>query len=245
MTPASETSRRSPRRVALVDDTSPLERRCGWCRAELSPTARADAKTCSQRCRQAAHRFQRGRSLRVATAAPLRLAYADPPYPGKSRLYREHPDYAGEVDHQALVARLVAEFPDGWALSTSAAALRDVLPSCPPGARVAAWFRGERPGRSWAPLSAWEPVIYMGGRALLSDVDERRVDALLHVARPRMTDPGRVVGAKPAAFCWWLFDLLGALPGDELVDLFPGSGGVARAWALYNAPVPDHPSSRR
>jgi hypothetical protein len=43
-----------------------------------------------------------------------------------------------------------------------------------------------------------------------------------------------VHGAKPAAFCWWLFDLLGALPGDDLVDLFPGSGGVARAWGLYN-----------
>ena len=34
------------------------------------------------------------------------------------------------------------------------------------------------------------------------------------------------MGAKPAAFCWWVFDLLGALPGDELVDLFPGSGGI-------------------
>ena len=41
------------------------------------------------------------------------------------------------------------------------------------------------------------------------------------------------MGAKPAAFCWWLFDLLGALPGDELVDLFPGSGGIGRAWRLY------------
>ena len=45
----------------------------------------------------------------------------------------------------------------------------------------------------------------------------------------------RVVGAKPAAFCWWLFDLLGALPGDELVDLFPGSGGIGRAWRLYSS----------
>ena len=53
------------------------------------------------------------------------------------------------------------------------------------------------------------------------------------VARIRTTDPRRVVGAKPAAFCWWLFDLLGALPGDELVDLFPGSGGIGRAWRLY------------
>jgi hypothetical protein len=39
--------------------------------------------------------------------------------------------------------------------------------------------------------------------------------------------------SRPVAFCWWLFDLLGALPGDELVDLFPGSGGIGRAWRLY------------
>lgn len=55
-----------------------------------------------------------------------RLAYADPPYPGKARLYyREHPDYGGEVDHVELLSRLATY--DGWALSTSAAALPSVL----------------------------------------------------------------------------------------------------------------------
>lgn len=49
----------------------------------------------------------------------------------------------------------------------------------------------------------------------------------------RRTDPARVVGAKPAIFARWVFDLLGALPGDEFVDVFPGSGGIARAWDLY------------
>jgi hypothetical protein len=172
-------------------------------------------------------------ALRVASGRPLRLAYADPPYPGLAGLYRDHPDFAGEVDHHELVERLVDEYPDGWALSTSAAALHDVLASCPTSARVAAWFRGERPTPSYRPLSAWEPVIVNGGRAYLSSIDARRLDALVHVSRARTTDAARVIGAKPAAFCWWLFDLLGALPGDELVDLFPGSGGVARAWQAY------------
>ena len=72
-------------------------------------------------------------------------------------------------------------------------------------------------------------------RAGLSPLEARRLDALVHVARIRTTDPRRVVGAKPAGFCWWLFDLLGALPGDELVDLFPGSGGIGRAWRLYSS----------
>jgi len=42
-----------------------------------------------------------------------------------------------------------------------------------------------------------------------------------------------VVGAKPAAVCRWIFTLLGAAPGDMLDDLFPGSGAVGRAWAVF------------
>jgi hypothetical protein len=43
---------------------------------------------------------------------PIRFAYADPPYIGQSkRLYGDHPDYAGEVDHAELIDRLMAEFP--------------------------------------------------------------------------------------------------------------------------------------
>lgn len=208
---------------------------------------------------------------------PRRLAYADPPYPGKAWLYKDHPDYAGEVDHAALVASLTADF-DAWALSTSAAALRDVLAVCPEGVRVAAWHRGERPNAGAEfPLNAWEPVIYFGaiairrastrdaslelqtlrdpgaewldastpgqadGSRVVEDLGDascdagatRRVDSLVLHARPRRTDPGRVVGAKPAAFCGWIFQLLGAQLGDEFVDVFPGSGGVARAWDVF------------
>jgi hypothetical protein len=62
------------------------------------------------------------------------MAYADPPYPGKAWMYRGEPTYAGEVDHAALIASLKAF--DGWALSTSARALRHVLP----------WHRHRGPG---------------------------------------------------------------------------------------------------
>lgn len=37
----------------------------------------------------------------------MRFAYADPPYPGMAHLYKGHLDYAGEVDHKALIERLV------------------------------------------------------------------------------------------------------------------------------------------
>jgi hypothetical protein len=203
--------------------------------------------TCSKRCRQARHRFTRtvgtapatttrgeGRGEGVASGRALRLAYADPPYPGKAWLYRNHPDYGGEVDHASLIRRLSTY--DGWALSTSAAALPAVLALCPRGVRVAAWHKGERPTFSRWPLNAWEPVIYHGGRpSEASDVTgaTRRVDSLVHGVSPLRTLPSRVIGTKPAAFCRWIFDLLGARPGDTLDDLFPGSGAVTRAWIAY------------
>lgn len=178
----------------------------------------------------------------------MRFAYADPPYPKLARRYYAGVDrHAAEVDHAHLVARLEHDYPDGWALSTSAAALPAVLALCPPGVDVAAWVRGERATTHLRPLSAWEPVIVRGGRDLLTGPgpDVRRVDALVYGARPRTTDPRRVIGAKPAAFAWWLFDLLGALPGDDLDDLFPGSGGIARAWSLYSTGRASTPTTRR
>lgn len=211
--------------------------RCDWCDGPMPPDARRDAVTCSQRCRQARWRFRRGAGAPTSPGLgpePIRVGYADPPYPGKAGYYRDHPDYGGEVDHEELLTGLGMYFPDGWALSTSAEALPVVLSLADVlglgQVRVAAWFRGERPTSSYRPLSAWEPVVYAGGRDKLLEPDERRTDALVHVSRPRLTDPNRVVGAKPAEFCYWLFALLGLEPGDELIDLFPGSGGVARAW---------------
>jgi hypothetical protein len=220
-----------------LDATAP--RLCAWCRGEIPAQARRDSICCSKRCRQARHRFTTAVGRGVAADVPLRLAYADPPYPGLSGYYRDHPDYAGEVGHADLIERL-GEY-DGWALSTSAAALPAVLALCPPGVAVAAWHKGERPrSKSLRPLAGWEPVIYSGGRAIMDEVapgEPRRVDSLVYPAKPRLTDPGRVIGAKPAVFCRWVFDLLGARVGDDFTDLFPGSGGVARAWATYTEEV--------
>ena len=172
-----------------------------------------------------------------------RLAYADPPYPGKSHYYRGHPDYAGEVDHAALLSRLATY--DGWALSTSARALPDVLALAVAQGltvRVAAWIRGARPHKTARhALNGWEPVVYVPvarARDVVHDASRstgaaRRVDVLQHGVAPMLTLPGRVIGTKPAAFCRWIFDLVGATPDDQLDDLYPGSGMVGRAWAAY------------
>lgn len=219
---------------AACDGSGGGVRACAWCEGPIPDRARRDAVCCSVRCRQARHRFLRAVGHAEAVSGSLSLAYADPPYPGNARLYRDHPDYGGEVDHAALIRRLQMEY-DGWALSTSAGALPAVLALCPPGVRVAAWHRGERPTRSRWPLRAWEPVIYYGGRQV--DTGQRRSDSIVCGVGPLGTVPGRVVGAKPAAVCRWIFTLLGAGPGDTLDDLFPGSGAVSRAWAAYTGPL--------
>ena len=95
----------------------------------------------------------------------MRFAYADPPYPGRAHYYPEQT----EVDHRALVERLVGEFEDGWAVSTSAEALQEILALCPAGVRVCAWQRAVRPTRSRRPISAWEPLIVYRGRELPLD----------------------------------------------------------------------------
>lgn len=98
--------------------------------------------------------------------------------------------------------------------------------------RVAAWVRGGRLVPSRTPSKQWEPVVYSGGRRVVRRSPPP--DALVHYSRPRRTDPGRVVGMKPAAFVWWMLDLIGAEWGDDVVDLFPGSGGIARAWRMLD-----------
>lgn len=206
-----------------------FQQRCTWCKGTMPPGKRSDADTCSQPCRQAKHRFRVAPGeLLEATEPPMRFCYADPPYPGLARKY-----YACvEVDHRELVNRLVHFFPDGWALSTSAPALQEVLALCPPRVRVCPWVRGARPTKARRALNAWEPLIVCGGRPRREAVAEDLCDTLLWGGRQH-SHPGALVGMKPAAFCEWMFRLLGARRGDELVDMFPGSGAVYRAWQLF------------
>lgn len=171
----------------------------------------------------------------------MRLAYADPPYVGMSaRYYRDQPTYAGEVDHAALFARLRTF--DGWALSCSSDSIRELMAlSVVDGrpVRLAIWHRRRPPHPSAPRLTHYEGVIYLPARDVVRGSDGPLSDVLLGVDAPRRpTLPGSVTGMKPPRFCTWLFDLLGAAPGDTLVDLFPGSGMVGRAWAAWSDASP-------
>lgn len=174
----------------------------------------------------------------------MRVAYADPPYPGQSkRLYGEHEAYGGEVDHAELVAQL--QTFDAWVLHTSASALHAVLPHCPPpepsrknvgryldgtGTRILAWLK---PQTVWRPVSiqfGFEPILICGGRKRGT---ERGFLRDWIVCNP--TDGNTFTGSKPYTLCAYVFEALGLEPDDELVDLFPGSGAVTDAWDAWRA----------
>lgn len=167
----------------------------------------------------------------VIAGRQIRAAYADPPYLGLASKY-DHPE-AGVYDtvagHVALFHRLEREYPDGWAYSLHAQSLRDLLPACPYEVRVCAWVK---PFCSFKlnvnPAYAWEPVLLRGGRKKARTERTTRDWVSANIALQR-----GFFGAKPEPFCWWVFDLLGLRPGDEFVDVFPGSGAVSRAWDSY------------
>ena len=161
----------------------------------------------------------------------MKFAYADPPYIGQARRRYQ----CAEVDHAELIARLVSEFPDGWALSLSSPTLRQVLNLCPPDVRVAAWCKSFCAfKRGVRPAYAWEPVIYRGGRnpvnghrAEIPEKNGKQTTPKDFIVEPITLRKG-LCGAKPDRVCRWILALLNVHPGDEVTDLFPGTGIMGR-----------------
>lgn len=169
----------------------------------------------------------------------MRLAYADPPYPGQARKHYAHDPRCAEVDHVALFSQL-REF-DGWALSTTSTALPFVYdcaesagftlwPHDPNGIRTGGWFKPFaifKPGVN--PAYAWEPVLFVSARKR-----SRSEATVRDWVSANVTIKRGLSGVKPDAVAFWLFDLMGARHGDDFHDLFPGSGAVSRAWDSWS-----------
>jgi hypothetical protein len=165
---------------------------------------------------------------------PLRFAYADPPYVGQAkRRYKDHPDYAGEVDMVELMYAMEEKY-DGWALSASSSSLKQILAEAPDDIRVLAWIkpfcaykRSVRVAFSWEPVFARIPARPPMSVATRDFVVER------------MTMKKGLTGVKPERVSFWLFNVLGMRPNDYFDDLFPGSGAVTEAlkkWRAANGP---------
>ena len=163
----------------------------------------------------------------------MRIGYADPPYIGCAHLYKDHPDYAGEVvDHGELMARLNREF-DGWVLHASATAesIAVIAPAARYfGARWCVWTKGFAAFKANVSVAyAWEPVIIKAAR---KPVVSGRI-VMRDWIQESITLERGLTGAKPEKVCHWAFELVGAEPSDELIDLFPGTGAVTRAWETW------------
>lgn len=168
----------------------------------------------------------------------MKFAYADPPYLGCCRLYQHyHPDglcWDDLTTHKLLIARLVDEYPDGWALSCHTPSLVHLLPLMPPDVRIGAWvkpFHAYKKGVR--PAYAWEPVIFRGGRNVKPPVPEKGGKAITpkDFVSCNITLRKGLTGAKPDAVCDWILDLLNVVPGDTVDDLFPGTEPMTRAAA--------------
>lgn len=180
----------------------------------------------------------------------MRLAIADPPYLGRAALWyggkgrnkqgstgrargrgdlspEFHPD-AHQWDvpdaHHDLMRRLDAEY-DGWAMSASAKTLPALAIAIPERARIAVWRVTNAIPDGCRVRSTWEPLIY-------SIPSGRRAYGTGHVVADVLEAPHPMsgfVGSKPVAWTSWVLALLGHQAGDEVDDLFPGSGAVTRA----------------
>lgn len=178
----------------------------------------------------------------------MRFAYGDPPYLGCCKLYdHHHPDglcWDDLATHAALIDRLdgIDSRYDGWALSATSVSLPDLLPLLRDtyGAkrfgpvRIGAWVKPFAAFKRNVRIAyTWEPVIFRPGRDSSSDGAPVGRD---HLAEAITMRKG-LTGAKPRAFCDWVLDLIGWVPGDELDDLYPGTGVMgsvikARLWEI-------------
>jgi hypothetical protein len=159
----------------------------------------------------------------------MKFAFVDPPYHGMGKsMYGPMHDQAAKWDdkqsHIDLLASVVTDYPDGWVLSCNPRDLSWLLPNCPDDVRVGAWTKTFHQIRKTTTQYAWEPVVFRGGR-------------VLHGRNPLVRDwlscarnmKNGIRGSKPHLFNLWVLDILAAQPGDELVDLFPGSRGMEQA----------------
>ena len=164
----------------------------------------------------------------------MKIAYADPPYPGQSyKHYKDHRDYRGEVDHPALIQDLRENY-DGFILHTSVPALGDMIQLLPE-ARIGAWVKPFAAFKRNVPVAyAWEPVPVVAAR---KPVVHRSTKPLRDYLAESITLKKGLTGVKPEKVVWWCLEMVGAEPDDELHDLFPGSGAVTQAWDTWKNEV--------
>lgn len=183
----------------------------------------------------------------------MKLVIADPPYPPfngaggrKNRASRwygtgqrsttdrpadVHPgaaDWDDPARHRSLLVELL-DTSEGFAIATSPDGIAAYGP-LPAAARIMAWLKPNAQPGAHRLRSLWEPVILyppVGRRTNRGGVGSVPDTLVAPVGR------GAFRGAKPEAWTHWVLDALTYRDGDEVVDMFPGSGIVGQAVATY------------
>lgn len=165
----------------------------------------------------------------------MKLGYADPPYIGCAHLYPEKT----EVDHAELIARLERDY-DGWVLHAAAtprsmAVIAPLVEHLP--VRWCSWRKGFAAFKKNVPVGyAWEPVIVRAARKPVVNGRQKPMRDWINTdIQESITLKRGLTGAKPERVCHWAFELMAARPEDELMDLYPGTGAVTRAWKSWQA----------
>jgi hypothetical protein len=176
----------------------------------------------------------------------MRFAYADPPYLGCCSLYG-HPHQDGCWDdlqtHRNLIAKILRQYPDGWALSSSSSSLHALLPLFSEPPRIAAWVKPFCAFKKGVrPCYAWDPVLFRSDRNPPKQSHHppekggTQTTPKDYLAESITLKKG-LTGAKPLKFCEWVLDLLNFQPGDTLIDLFPGTGIMQEAVKARTLPI--------
>lgn len=175
-----------------------------------------------------------------------KLAIADPPYLGRAvRWYGaggigngygigqadNHPEayiWDDPKTHQDLVKSLDENY-DGWAIAMSVHSLSTYLQVIETqdrnGIRVCVWHKPSSLPSANRVHNSWEPV-------LIKIPKNRRSRKIGSPTKDVLScNPLRsgFVGAKPREWTRWVLDLLGYQDGDQVDDLFTGSGAVQNA----------------
>ncbi len=164
----------------------------------------------------------------------MKICYADPPYIGCAHLYKDHPDYAGEVDHQELATMLLMY--DGWILHASSPTQYEVETYLREAGhtdyRVMPWVKPFAAFKRNVPVAyAWEPVFVKPVRKPV--VKKGMGFTYRDWLDESITLKKGLTGVKPERLCHWLFEVSGCTPSDDLVDLYPGTDAVTDAWKTW------------
>ncbi len=184
----------------------------------------------------------------------IKLAIADPPYLGRAnRWYGDgcgdgygvgradsHPEakkWDDPKSHVQLVHDLNDNY-DSWAIAMTVHSLSTYLSVIDTdsrnGIRVMSWIKPNAVTSGSRVTNSWEPVIVKIAK------ERRGWKNGVHVKDYLSAAPMKsgFVGAKPEAWTHWVLDAMGYIEGDEVTDIFAGSGAVTRALTSYRSRLP-------